>query len=84
MRRPVLPPRWQKLVMADASIDRRYYELCALSELKNSLRSGDIWHRVAPVQADFEDYLVPPAKFASPSSWPANCRWPWLPIATST
>ena len=37
--------------MADASIDRRYYELCALSELKNSLRSGDIWVQgVAPVQ----------------------------------
>src|SRR5260364_180212 len=35
--------RWQKLVMNDAGIDRRYYELCALSELKNALRSGDIW-----------------------------------------
>lgn len=37
-----IKPRWQKLVMTDAGIDRRYYELCALSELKNSLRSGDI------------------------------------------
>jgi hypothetical protein len=38
-----IKPRWQKLVMTDAGIDRRYYELCALSELKNALRSGDIW-----------------------------------------
>jgi hypothetical protein len=35
--------RWEKLVMTEAGIDRRYYELCALSELKNALRSGDIW-----------------------------------------
>src|SRR5574344_1639442 len=60
-----IKPRWQKLVMADASIDRRYYELCALSELKNSLRSGDIWVQGSRQFKDFEDYLVPPAKFAS-------------------
>jgi Domain of unknown function (DUF4158) len=35
--------RWQKLVMTDTGIDRRCYELCALSEMKNTLRSGDIW-----------------------------------------
>ena len=29
--------------MTDNGIDRRYYELCALSEMKNALRSGDIW-----------------------------------------
>ena len=58
-------PRWQKLVMTDAGIDRRYYELCALSELKNSLRSGDIWVQGSRQFKDFEDYLVPPAKFAS-------------------
>nr|QTX14653.1 Mobile element protein [Klebsiella pneumoniae] len=46
-----IKPRWQKLVMTDAGIDRRYYELCALSELKNSLRSGDIWVQgFTPVQ----------------------------------
>jgi len=36
-------PRWAKLVLTDEGIDRRYYELCALSELKNALRSGDVW-----------------------------------------
>ena len=60
-----IKPRWHKLVMTDAGIDRRYYELCALSELKNALRSGDIWVQGSRQFKDFEDYLVPPEKFAS-------------------
>ncbi len=60
-----IKPRWQKLVMTDVGIDRRHYELCALSELKNSLRSGDIWVQGSRQFKDFEDYLVPPAQFAS-------------------
>ncbi len=60
-----IKPRWQKLVMTDTGIDRRYYELCALSELKNALRSGDIWVQGSRQFKDFEDYLVPPAKFVS-------------------
>jgi hypothetical protein len=51
--------------MTDAGIDRRYYELCALSEMKNALRSGDIWVQGSRQFKDFEDYLVPPEKFAS-------------------
>ncbi|MBJ3698426.1 Tn3 family transposase, partial [Salmonella enterica subsp. enterica serovar Corvallis] len=39
--------------------------LCALSELKNSLRSGDIWVQGSRQFKDFEDYLVPPEKFTS-------------------
>jgi hypothetical protein len=35
--------RWKPYVYQDGSLDRRYYELCALSELRNRLRSGDIW-----------------------------------------
>lgn len=57
--------RWEKLVINDAGIDRRYYELCALSELKNALRSGDIWVQGSRQFKDFEDYLMPPAKFVS-------------------
>ncbi|MFK0380239.1 Tn3 family transposase [Pandoraea sp. NPDC090278] len=60
-----IKPRWQKLVMTDTGIDRRYYELCALSELKNALRSGDIWVQGSRQFKDFEDYLIPPAKFTS-------------------
>jgi hypothetical protein len=57
--------RWEKLVMPDVGIDRRYYELCALSELKNALRSGDVWVQGSRQFKDFEDYLVPAGKFAS-------------------
>lgn len=60
-----IKPRWHKLVVTDAGIDRRYYELCVLSELKNSLRSGDIWVQGARQFKDFEDYLVPTGKFSS-------------------
>jgi TnpA family transposase len=60
-----IKPRWQKLVMTEAGIDRRYYELCALSELKNALRSGDIWVQGSRQFKNFEDYLVPPEKFAN-------------------
>ena len=54
-----IKPRWQKLVMTDTGIDRRYYELCALSELKNALRSGDIWVQGSRQFKDFDEYLVP-------------------------
>jgi hypothetical protein len=36
-----------------------------LSELKNSLRSGDIWVQDSRQFKDFEDYLLPPARFAA-------------------
>jgi hypothetical protein len=58
-----IKPCWQKLVMTDIGIDRRYYELCALSKLKNALRSGDIWVQGSRQFKDFEDYLIPPERF---------------------
>ena len=70
--------RWEKLVMSDVGIDRRYYELCALSELKNALRSGDIWVQGSRQFKDFEDYLVPPEKFANLK------RSSELPLAVAT
>lgn len=51
--------------MNDGGIDRRYYELCALTELKNALRSGDIWAQGSRQFKDFDEYLVPPDKFAT-------------------
>jgi TnpA family transposase len=56
--------RWEKLVMTAAGIDRRYYELCALSELKNALRSGDIWVQGSRQFKDFDEYLMPAEKFS--------------------
>ncbi|MFZ3193681.1 MAG: Tn3 family transposase [Moraxellaceae bacterium] len=60
-----IKPRWQRLVMTDAGIDRRYYELCVLSELKNALRSGDIWVQGSRQFKDFEDYLIPAERFSN-------------------
>ena len=57
--------RWEKLVFTDNGIDPRYYELCALSELKNSLRSGDIWVQGSRQFKDFDEYLVPSEKFSA-------------------
>ena len=57
--------RWGKLVFTDQGTDRRYYELCALSELKNALRSGDIWVQGSRQFKDFDEYLVPTKKFAA-------------------
>ncbi|WP_250188959.1 hypothetical protein [Escherichia coli] len=38
-----IKPRWKPLVITPEGLDRKFYEICALSELKNALRSGDIW-----------------------------------------
>jgi TnpA family transposase len=46
-------------------VDRRYYELCAMSELKNALRSGDVWVEGSRQHKDFDEYLIPTAKFAT-------------------
>jgi hypothetical protein len=50
-------------VFTEAGLDRRYYELCALTELKIALRSGDIWVPGSRQFRDFEDYLFPTAEF---------------------
>jgi TnpA family transposase len=60
-----IKPRWAKLVLTAAGIDRRYYELCTLSELKNSLRSGDIWVQGSRQFKNFDEYLVPSEKFST-------------------
>ena len=57
--------RWEKLVITNEGIDRRYYELCALSELKNALRSGDIWVQGSRQFKDFNEYLIPTEKFSA-------------------
>jgi hypothetical protein len=52
-------PRWRDHVVgSEGEIDRRYYELSALSELKNGLRSGDVWVPGSRRYRDFDDYLV--------------------------
>jgi len=60
-----IKPRWESQVLQDGSIDRRFYELCALSELKNALRAGDVWVPGSRQFKDFEEYLLPPTRFAA-------------------
>jgi TnpA family transposase len=57
--------RWEKLVVTGDGLDRRYYELCAMSELKNALRSGDIWAQGSRQFKDFDEYLVPTDTFTT-------------------
>lgn len=73
-------PRWRPLVMTAKGIDRCFYEICALTELKNSLRSGDIWVKGSRQFKDFEEYLLPPGSFQAlqksnrlPIAVNANC-----------
>ncbi|MDP9424736.1 MAG: Tn3 family transposase [Actinomycetota bacterium] len=57
-------PRWRDHVVGPAGeIDRRYYELSALSELKNGLRSGDVWVPGSRRYRDLDDYLIPKGDF---------------------
>jgi len=55
--------RWRALVCTAEGIDRRFYELCVLAELKNALRSGDVWVSGSRTFREFEEYLLPPVKF---------------------
>jgi len=57
--------RWGTLIFTENGLDRRFYELCTLAELKNALRSGDIWVQGSRQFKDFEEYLLPPGTFAS-------------------
>ena len=60
-----IKPRWKKLVTIENGIDRRYYEICALSELKNALRSGDVWVQGSRQFKNFDEYLVSTEKCTS-------------------
>ncbi len=50
--------RWKPLVFIDNGTDRGFYEFCALTELKNALRSGDMWVTGSRQFRDFDDYLL--------------------------
>ncbi|MDP9411718.1 MAG: Tn3 family transposase [Actinomycetota bacterium] len=53
-------PRWEPHVFGeDGAIDRAQYEACVLSELKDGLRSGDVYVGGSNKFRDFEDYLLP-------------------------
>jgi len=57
--------RWKPHVFEGEEIDRRFYELCVLSELRNALRSGDLWVVGSRQFRDFEEYLLSAETFAA-------------------
>jgi hypothetical protein len=52
-------PRWRPHVFSSSGVDRHFYEMCALAELRDRLQSGDIWVTGSRQYRDFETYLIP-------------------------
>ncbi|SIO36560.1 Transposase and inactivated derivatives, TnpA family [Peptoclostridium litorale DSM 5388] len=50
--------RWSKYVFKKDGIDRHYYEMAALTELKNRIRSGDIAVSGSKNFKEFKEYLL--------------------------
>ena len=50
------------------AVDRKFYELCALSELKNALRAGDVSVPGSRQFRDFDEYLIDREAFAGQSA----------------
>ena len=61
--RGFVKPRWRPHVFKADGVDRHFYELCALAELRDRLRSGDVWVTGSRQYRDFETYLIPAATF---------------------
>jgi TnpA family transposase len=50
--------RWARHVMPNGAIDRRYYEICVLSELRGRLRAGEVWVTGSRRYRSFEERLI--------------------------
>ena len=59
-----VPAKWLPYIVDGAGrIDRRYYELCVLWELRAALRAGDAWLEGSRRYANPESYLIPPVRW---------------------
>lgn len=56
--------RWQRLVFPGGTVDRRYYELCVLAELRDRLRADDVWVVGSRRYRNFEEHLLPKTTLA--------------------
>lgn len=71
--------RWTPFVFGGERIDRRYYELCVLSELRQRLRAGDLWVVGSRKYRDFDAHLLPADGWrteAGPTALPVNLDYP--------
>jgi TnpA family transposase len=50
--------RWVPYVLPGGKINRRYYELCVLAELRDRLRAGDVWVTGSRQYRSFEERLL--------------------------
>lgn len=61
-----VPGKWGPYVMdEEGRIDRRYWELCLLTVLREALRSGDVWVEGSRRYADPQSYLIPKTNWPS-------------------
>jgi TnpA family transposase len=68
-----VPPKWRPYVVTrTGAIDRHYYELCVLMQLRGALRAGNLWLEHSRRYADPETYLIPRARWGEPR--PEVCR----------
>src|SRR6516162_4211554 len=63
-RRVSYVKRWQPYVLTETGVDRHFYELAVLTELKNGLRAGDVWVPGSRQFKNFEEYLLGRERFA--------------------
>ncbi|MCE7938523.1 MAG: DUF4158 domain-containing protein [Chloroflexi bacterium CFX6] len=71
--RAFIPTPWRPYVIdKDGALQRRYWELCLLYELRGALRAGDIWLTRSRQYASPDTYLIPVA--AWPELRQETCR----------
>jgi hypothetical protein len=72
-------PRWEPhVVSVTGAIDRPFYELCALSTLRDRLRAGDVWVAGSRQFRAFDEYLLPQP------AWRALRETQPVPVAVET
>jgi len=60
-----IPKRWRNHVLdSNDSINRHYYEMAALTELRNCIRSGDVSIAGSRQHKDFDEYLISQEEWA--------------------
>jgi TnpA family transposase len=61
-----VPAKWGPYVVRDdGRVEKRYWELCLLATLRESLRSGDVWVEGSRRYADPQSFLIPKDRWPS-------------------